>query len=169
MLGGTELVDLADVPEVGSFLFSVRDVRGNRDEAILVRCDDPETAVPEGAVVDGVGDEPANGAADSSRPVAVEAWINRCPHEDQRLDRGVGAGAAMRDGQIICPKHGSMFDSCSGYCDNGEAKGTELVPLAVEIEDGAVWLTDDDYRFDSVGGLDDDDDDMPDSTSHIGF
>jgi hypothetical protein len=62
-----------------------------------------------------------------------------------------------------------MFDSCSGYCDNGEAKGTELVPLAVEIEDGAVWLTDDDYRFDSVGGLDDDDDDMPDSTSHIGF
>jgi hypothetical protein len=32
-----------------------------------------------------------------------------------------------------------------------------------------VWLTDDDYRFDSVGGLDDDDDDMPDSTSHIGF
>lgn len=170
MLGGTELVDLADVPEVGSFLFSVRDVRGDRDEAILVRCDDPETAVAEGAVVDDAGDDSTDSEADSSLPVAVEAWINRCPHEDQRLDRGTGAGAAMRDGQIICPKHGSMFDSCSGYCDNGQAKGTELVPLDVEIEDGAVWLTDNDYRFDSIGGLDDDDDDeMPDSTSHIGF
>jgi nitrite reductase/ring-hydroxylating ferredoxin subunit len=160
MLGGTEITDLADVPEVGSFLFSVRDRRGNRDEAILVRCDDPETAVEEGAITE----NPSDGD-----PPAVEAWINRCPHEDQRLDRGVGAGAAMRDGQIICPKHGSMFDSCSGYCDNGEAKGTELVPLNVEIEDGAVWLTDDDFRFDSAGGLDDDDDDMPDSTSHITF
>jgi nitrite reductase/ring-hydroxylating ferredoxin subunit len=168
MLGGTEITDLADVPEVGSFLFSVRDVRGDRDEAILVRCDDPETAVPEGAVVD----DADGGATDDcdDLPVAVEAWINRCPHEDQRLDRGVGAGAAMRDGQIICPKHGSMFDACTGYCDNGEAKDTELVPLDVEIEDGAVWLTDNDFRFVAVGGLDDDDDDgMPDSTSHIGL
>jgi nitrite reductase/ring-hydroxylating ferredoxin subunit len=171
MLGGTEITDLTDVPEVGSFLFSVRDLRGDRDEAILVRCDDPETAVEEGAVVDDTGEGRADDPAETSDdlPAAVEAWINRCPHEDQRLDRGVGAGAAMRDGQIVCPKHGSMFDACSGYCDNGEAKGTELVPLDIEIEDGVVWLKDDDFRFDSAGGLDDDDDDMPDSTSHIGF
>jgi Rieske Fe-S protein len=75
----------------------------------------------------------------------------------------------MRDGQIICPKHGSMFDSCSGYCDNGEAKGTELVPLELAVEDGVIYLVDDDYRFDGEGGLDDDGDDVPDSTSHIGF
>jgi nitrite reductase/ring-hydroxylating ferredoxin subunit len=157
MLGGTELTDLAAVPDLGSFLFSVRDLRGDRDEAILVRCRDLDAAPPAGAV----------GETDDGERVAVEAWINRCPHEDQRLDRG--RGAAMRDGQIICPKHGSMFDSCSGYCDNGEAKGTELVPLSLAIEDGVVYLVDDDYRFDGAGGLDDDGDDVPDSTSHIGF
>jgi Rieske Fe-S protein len=168
MLGGTELVGVDDVPERGSVLFSVRDVHGNRDEAILVRCDDPEAAPEEGAVADGDGAD--GGDAGDGRdvgPVGVEAWINRCPHEDQRLD--TGRGAAMRDGQVICPKHGSMFDSCSGYCDNGKARGTELVPLEVEIEDGIVYLTDDDYRFVSEGGLDDDGDDGPSSTSHLSF
>jgi hypothetical protein len=62
-----------------------------------------------------------------------------------------------------------MFDSCSGYCDNGEAKGTELVPLELAVEDGVIYLVDDDYRFDGARGLDDDGDDVPDSTSHIGF
>lgn len=45
-------------------------------------------------------------------------------HEpDQRLDREIGTGAAMREGQLICPRHGSMFDAETGYCDNGDAKG----------------------------------------------
>ncbi|MFC4358877.1 Rieske (2Fe-2S) protein [Halobium salinum] len=166
MLGGFELTDATDVPELGSFLFTVRDMHGEHDEAILVRCADPEAAPPEGAVLDSVEADDADGDDDSSEPLAVEAWINRCPHEDQRLDRG--QGAAMRDGQVICPKHGSMFDSCSGYCDNGEAKGTNLVPLDLEIEDGVVYLTDDDYRLVGAGGIDDDDD-GPSSTSHIGF
>jgi nitrite reductase/ring-hydroxylating ferredoxin subunit len=167
MLGGTELTGVDDVPERGSFLFSVRDVHGNRDEAILVRCGDPAAAPEEGAVADGPNGVGSDADGGGSGPSGVEAWINRCPHEDQRLD--TGRGAAMRDGQVICPKHGSMFDSCSGYCDNGEARRTELVPLEVEIEDGVVFLTDDDYRFVSEGGLDDDGDGGPSSTSHLSF
>ncbi|UIO98965.1 Rieske 2Fe-2S domain-containing protein [Halobaculum sp. CBA1158] len=137
MTTGTTIASLADVPESGSLLFTVADGHAEDREAILVRCDE----------------EPG-----------VRAWINTCPHEYQRLDRG--RGAAMRDGEIICPKHGSMFDACSGECDNGEAAGTTLPSVSVAVEDGEVLLADDDYTFRHEGGIDDD---GPSSTSHIGF
>jgi nitrite reductase/ring-hydroxylating ferredoxin subunit len=95
----------------------------------------------------------------------VAAWINRCTHEAQRFD--TGRGVPMRDGEIICPKHGSMFDACSGDCDNGEAAGTTLPDVAVAVEDGEVYLTDGDYAFSHEGGIDDGDDDL--STSHVSF
>ncbi|PSQ47542.1 (2Fe-2S)-binding protein [Halobacteriales archaeon SW_6_65_15] len=148
----TRLTTVETVREVGSWLFTVRDEYGEPDEVILVPCEDDEK------------DE-------------IEAWVNRCTHEAQRLDRGFGA--AMRDGQIICPKHGSMFDSCSGYCDNGEAADTTLVSVEIGVENGDVYLTDDDYDFAHEGSIedgnssdesaDDDDDGVPSSTSHIGF
>ncbi|MFC7212791.1 Rieske (2Fe-2S) protein [Saliphagus sp. GCM10025334] len=109
----------------------------------------------------------------------VEGWINRCMHEPQRLD--VGRGVAMRDEEIICPRHGSMYDACSGACDNGEAAGTRLVGVDVTVEDGRVYLTDSIYHFDHEGGLetdrdadedgarDDGGDEGPSSTSHISF
>ncbi|TYT62350.1 Rieske (2Fe-2S) protein [Natrialba swarupiae] len=99
----------------------------------------------------------------------VEAWINRCTHESQRFD--TGNGAAMREGQIICPKHGSMFDSCSGYCDNGEAAETTLPSVDVAVDDGTVYLTDDDVNYLHDGGIDEneDEDDGPASTSHLSF
>jgi nitrite reductase/ring-hydroxylating ferredoxin subunit len=158
------LTTVETVREEGSWLFAVRDRHGAEDEVLVVPCED-----------------------ESNR--SVEAWVNRCTHEAQRLDRGFGA--AMRDGQIICPKHGSMFDACSGYCDNGEAADTTLVSVDVAVEGGDVYLTDDGYEFlhegsiedggeDDGGGAndgegddgdsgDDDDDDMPSSTSHVGF
>jgi nitrite reductase/ring-hydroxylating ferredoxin subunit len=167
----TRLTTAETVREERSWLFTVRDEYGEPDEVILVPCeDDDETNAP------------------------VEAWVNRCTHEAQRLDRGFGA--AMRDGQIICPKHGSMFDSCSGYCDNGDAAETTLVSVAVAVQNGDVYLTDEDYEFAHAGSIEDrpegdrkeeddgeeanseedhsnaddsDDDDMPSSTSHIGF
>lgn len=95
----------------------------------------------------------------------VTAWINRCTHESQRFD--TGRGAPLRDGQIICPKHGSMFDACSGDCDNGEAAGTTLPSVEVAVTRGTVYLTDNDYTFQHAGGIDDDR--GPSSTSHIGF
>ncbi|NEU56884.1 Rieske 2Fe-2S domain-containing protein [Halorussus sp. MSC15.2] len=164
----TRLTTVETVCDQRSWLFTVRDQYDEPDEVVLVPCEDGRTD------------------ADETTP-SVEAWVNRCTHEAQRLDRGFGA--AMRDGQIICPKHGSMFDTCSGYCDNGEAADTTLVSVEVAVEDGAVYLTDDDYDFSHEGAIedgderggedgdgssdtDDDDgsgDDMPSSTSHIGF
>jgi nitrite reductase/ring-hydroxylating ferredoxin subunit len=167
----THLTTVEEVREERSWLFTARDQYGEPEEILLVPCEDgSENADTES---DGTDNEPG-----------VEAWVNRCTHEAQKLDRGFGA--AMRDGQIICPKHGSMFDSCSGYCDNGEAADTTLVSVEVSTENGDVYLTDDAYEFDHEGGVGeddgdddeasgdsetdgDDDDDMPSSTSHIGF
>ncbi|WP_435362228.1 Rieske (2Fe-2S) protein [Haloarchaeobius sp. DFWS5] len=141
----TRLVPESEIPERGSYLFTVQEPSGALEEVILVRGDD-----------------------------CIEAWKNFCLHEpDQRLDRGMGA--AMRDGEVICPKHGSMFDACSGYCDNGDAAGETLVNIDTAVEDGTVYLTDGSVEFHNEGGIDaaadedDDGDDMPGSSSHLQF
>ena len=135
---GTRVATVADVPDVGSALFTVEDAFTNEREAILVPCEE----------------EPG-----------VQAWLNSCTHEAQRLD--TGRGAVMRDGELICPKHGSLFDACSGECDNGKAAGTTLPSIDVAVEDGAVWLVDENYTYLRDGGIDDDG--GPSSTSHLSF
>jgi len=144
MLGATALTTVDEIHDAQSYVCTVRDNYGERDEVIVVPCED-----------------------DTDRQ--VRGWINRCTHEAQRFD--TGRGVPMREGQLICPKHGSLFDACSGHCDNGEAAGTTLPAVDLVVEDGTVFLRDDDYTFVHEGTLDDsdDDDDGPSSTSHIGF
>ena len=126
----------------GSYLFTGKDADGEEREVLLVPCEDGPP---------------------------VEAWVNRCTHEDQRLYRD-GVGAVIREGGIVCPKHGSVFDACTGGCENGPAADSVLSPVDVTVEDGEVYLTDDDMRFLREGGRqDDDEDDGPSSTSHLRF
>ncbi len=134
------LTSVETVLEAGSWLFTARNSRGEDTEVILVPCED--------------GAEP------------VEAWVNRCTHENQRLHRDE-IGTINRDGGIVCPKHGSVFDACSGHCDNGEAADSTLFSVDIEIESGAVYLTDDDMRYLHEGPADDDGDDGPNSSSHL--
>jgi nitrite reductase/ring-hydroxylating ferredoxin subunit len=137
-----------EIPEHGSFLFTVEEPSGREEEVVLVHASQSEAEASD----DGIA-----------------AWKNFCMHEpDQRLDTGREGGAAMRDGEIICPRHGSMFDATTGYCDNGEARGQTLVEVDVTVRHGTVFLTDDALEFAHVGGIDEDDG-LPDSTSHIGF
>ena len=151
----TRLTTVDEVPENGSFLFTVRERDGTEEEVILVRCG------PEGD-----GDAEAEGGTGDEEGT-VRAWRNFCQHEtDQRLDRGFGA--AVREGEIVCPKHGSMFDTCSGYCDNGKAADSYLSDVEVTVEDGDVYLTDSEVRYSHDGGIDDDDG-GPSSTSHLSF
>ncbi|GAA0525619.1 Ferredoxin subunit of nitrite reductase or a ring-hydroxylating dioxygenase [Halorubrum aquaticum] len=131
----TRIVDLEAVPENGSYRFTAEDPFTNETELILVRC----------------AEEPG-----------VRAWSNTCPHESQRLD--TGDGAAMRDDAIVCPRHGSHFDACSGACEDGPAAGTTLPGVELAVEDGTVHLADDRYTFLHEGGVDDDE---PGSTSHL--
>lgn len=141
MASRTRLTSLESVREDGSFLFTVQEPYGEHEEVVVVPCED-----------------------------GVEAYRNYCMHEtDQRLARE-GIGAVIRDGGIICPRHGSTFDTCTGDCDNGKAKGFSLSPVDVETGDGQVYLVDDAVTYLWDGGLQDDDaDDTPDSTSHLNF
>lgn len=142
MSGRHRLTSVDTVEEEGTWLFTVRDEHGDDTEVLLVPCEDAD------------GEE-------------VEAWVNSCTHESQKLYRE-DVGAVVRDGGIVCPKHGSMFDACSGHCDNGPAAQTTLPSVEVSVEDGQVYLTDDDARFLKEGpSSDDDDDDGPNSTSHL--
>ena len=147
----TELTTVEHVREEGSFLFTATDTFDMEEEILVVPCED------------GPG---INGSSpDSDGNDDVTAWINRCTHEAQRLD--TGRGVSMREGQIVCPRHGSMFDACSGECDNGDAAGSTLPDVDVAVEDGTIYLTDEDYSFAHEGGIDSSD--RPGSTSHIGF
>jgi nitrite reductase/ring-hydroxylating ferredoxin subunit len=129
-----QLTTVDAVRDEGSYLFTAEDPHGSPEEVILVPCED-----------------------------GVEAWINRCTHEDQRFD--TGNGVPLRGGELICPRHGSLFDACDGDCDNGEAAGTALPGVDTATRHGTVFLVDDDYTFRHEGGIDDDD--GPSSTSHL--
>ena len=78
-----QLTTVEQVHDDGSYLFTAEDRYGDPEEVVVVPCAD-----------------------------GVEAWRNRCTHEDQRFD--TGRGVPMRDGEIICPRHGSLFDACDG-------------------------------------------------------
>ncbi len=136
-----QLTDVETVHTEGSWLFTVKD-GADQQEVILVPCE------REG--------EPS-----------VRAWVNRCTHENQRLHRE-DVGVVNRDGSIVCPKHGSAFDSCSGDCDNGPAAETTLLTVDIAVENGAVYLTDDAVRFSHEGPAESDDD-LPGSSSHLRF
>jgi len=130
----TRLTSVEAVEADPPFLFTVEDARSDLEEVILVPCEG-----------------------------GVEAWVNRCLHEPQRLERG--HGASLRDGELVCPRHGSLYDACEGGCENGPAAGTTLIGVDVTVNRGDVFLTDDDYSFEHEGGIDDGDD--PSSTSHL--
>lgn len=136
------LTSVDTIEEQGSWLFTVQNGHGNNQEVVLTPCED---------------DPP------------VRAWVNNCTHEDQALYRD-DIGVVMRDGGIVCPKHGSVFDSCSGACENGPASDSTLPEIDIAVEDGQVYLTDEDVDFLWEGGdSTDDDDDVPSSTSHLRF
>jgi len=138
------LTSVETVREEGSWAFTARDTRGEDVEVVLLPCE--AAAAP-----------------------PVEAWVNRCTHEDQRLYREE-IGAVTRGGEVVCPKHGSSFDTCSGACDNGPAADATLFDVGIEVDDGQVYLTDEELSYLRDGLPDDDDDDSgPQSTSHLRF
>jgi hypothetical protein len=64
-----------------------------------------------------------------------------------------------------------MFDTCTGYCDNGKAAESYLSRVDVAVDDGVVYLTDSTVEYSHDGGIDDADDEEegPSSTSHLTF
>jgi nitrite reductase/ring-hydroxylating ferredoxin subunit len=73
-------------------------------------------------------------------PAGVNAYRNVCPHQGRSMNFAPGEFLFTPDGLLVCPHHGARFDPLTGECTDGPCKGASLSPLAVRIEDGAVWL-----------------------------
>ena len=71
----------------------------------------------------------------------VRAYRNVCPHAGRRLDWAPNQ-FLIEDGQVICAAHGAMFHLATGECVSGPCRGTHLAAVAVKIEAGQVFLTD---------------------------
>lgn len=66
------------------------------------------------------------------------AWVNRCPHVPYPLDFGDGEVLDHDGLTIVCANHGARFDSDTGRCIWGPARGRGLEPLPLEV-DGDHW------------------------------
>jgi len=132
MHSASRIVSADEVPEETTFLFRVQPVDDGDEvkEAILLRDDE-----------------------------GVVSWLNYCQHFTHiKLDKG--SGAEMRDGEVICTNHGAYFEADSGRCTFGPCEGAFLTELEVGVEDGEVYLVDDDYEFVGTGEIETDADDL---------
>ncbi|WP_424019670.1 Rieske (2Fe-2S) protein [Halorientalis pallida] len=142
-----------DVPTDSTFLFRVRNRETDEEkEAIIVR------------VTDGDGASGEDGQ-DDPRAGELACWLNYCQHFTHiKLDKG--SGAPMRDGEVICANHGAYFETDSGLCTYGPCEGAYLQAVEIEVADGAVYLTDEDYAFVGVGPGEQDDLDLSSKSNY---
>ncbi|MCA0177956.1 MAG: Rieske 2Fe-2S domain-containing protein [Proteobacteria bacterium] len=73
------------------------------------------------------------------------AYVNRCAHVPSQMDSPPGQFLTSDKRWIICSVHGAMYDPGSGYCIEGPCRGEQLMPIAVQEQQGAIhwWPTPD--------------------------
>ena len=120
-----------DVSDETTYLFTIRETEsGEKREAILVRTDGN-----------------------------YHAWLNYCQHYTHiKIDKG--SGAVLRGDELVCENHGAYFESDTGFCNFGPCEGAYLNEIEITVEDGSVYLADDDYEFVRAGPTEDDDADL---------
>lgn len=90
---------------------------------------------------------------------SITAWENHCQHwTNTRLDRG--DGALVREGDIVCRRHGATFEPDSGKCTWGPCEGAYLDVIDVSVDDGAVHLDEPGWEVAHRGPDDDDETDL---------
>jgi len=138
-MAGRRIAAVDEVPEDGSYLFTLRRVADSEEkEAILLKLDG-----------------------------GVAGWLNYCRHLTHiRLDKG--SGAPIRDGEVLCANHGAMFETDTGLCTYGPCEGAYLQGVETAVRDGNVYLTDDDYEFIAPGPIERDPTDLT-SRSNVEF
>jgi len=72
----------------------------------------------------------------------VFAYLNRCGHVPVELDWQPGRFFDNSGLYLICATHGALYSPESGSCLGGRCNGNGLTPLAVEENDGNVYLKD---------------------------
>lgn len=74
------------------------------------------------------------------RDAQVFAYVNRCPHTGAPLDWLPDQFLDTEAAFIQCAVHGALFEIDSGRCVYGPCVDQYLQPLALEVEDGSVFL-----------------------------
>ena len=71
----------------------------------------------------------------------VFVYKNACPHTGMPLDFQPGRFLTADGALIQCSTHGAKFRIEDGLCVSGPCMGDRLEPVAVEIRDGEVFLS----------------------------
>lgn len=71
---------------------------------------------------------------------SVFAYLNHCPHANQRLDARPDRFLTMDETRILCGAHGALFRIEDGFCTSGPCAGKHLEPVEIEIADGRVRI-----------------------------
>lgn len=124
----------------GSHLFRVKSTDSqNEIEAILVESDD-----------------------------GVQCWQNYCMHITDVKIQKEDEILPERDDKILCKNHGAMFRKTDGMCTHGPCKNAALESVDIEVSDGVIHLTDEEFSYVGDGGIDDST--IPGSTTgELGF
>lgn len=70
----------------------------------------------------------------------VRAYVNECPHAFTPLDTWPDRFLTQDETRIICSTHAALFRIEDGYCTSGPCAGKSLIPLAIEIRDGTIYM-----------------------------
>jgi nitrite reductase/ring-hydroxylating ferredoxin subunit len=109
---GARLGDLAHIPDGGSAGVAV-DAGGERRLYLAVR-----------------------------RGADVFVYLNSCPHLGSPLDIRPGHFLSLDRRHIQCSTHGALFRIEDGFCVSGPCAGASLIPAAVRVRSGVVYLAD---------------------------
>jgi nitrite reductase/ring-hydroxylating ferredoxin subunit len=90
----------------------------------------------------------------------VYAYVNRCPHQDTRLDFEPKQFLDSSFRYLLCGKHGALFDIPTGHCNDGPCKGERLEAVDVIVDQEEVCIVG--VKLAEEDGLDrEENDEMP--------
>lgn len=87
-----------------------------------------------------VGDWPLRGFV-VRKDDQIFAYVNRCPHAGQPLNRSPEGFLDASNRLIMCRSHGAMFDIENGICVAGICSGERLQSLPVRVVGGVISVT----------------------------
>lgn len=81
-------------------------------------------------------------------PIVVVRWgrhvfgyVNRCPHNQVKLDWERDQFFDQYGTRLMCGKHGARFDLATGECVEGPCVGERLEQISLVVVDGHICVT----------------------------
>lgn len=72
----------------------------------------------------------------------VYAYRNACPHLGLPLNFEADKFFDGEERYLQCHNHMALFEADTGHCVDGPCRGDYLIPIRVEVRNGAIYLAD---------------------------